>query len=337
MNTNTKAEQFCHTILGSGINDAKALVNIVLALGGERTATNPTNLSCSPFFQYHYSMLGKVMKNLGEHLNGKQGSKLRSELQKLFLNYLPSQREYRLSTDFTTIRKPESPTLEKRGYVNIPNVRIRGNKAIDIGYYISCINLHLYDEFHPESWSIPLDNLRVDIDSSKISVALQQLQSLLRQVDLPFSSSDKVINTADTGYTIPSFISPLITEFDNLLLLNRIRYGSKVYKPYSGEQKARGRDKVYEEIPYYLQIEQERMFTHPKTKKPILKQQRPIFDLPVDDEVKYETIFANGRQVTVCIWRWNNLLIRGKDKHRMDNKPFDLVGVRYLDSQTQLL
>ena len=50
-----KAEQFCHDILSLiDINRTKALVGIVMAVGSEVNASNPTNLSLSPFFQYHY-------------------------------------------------------------------------------------------------------------------------------------------------------------------------------------------------------------------------------------------------------------------------------------------
>ncbi|MFK7979149.1 MAG: hypothetical protein AB8G86_04150, partial [Saprospiraceae bacterium] len=46
------------------INRTKAFVGVVMALGSEVTATNPTNLSLSPFFQYHYSITSKVMKEI---------------------------------------------------------------------------------------------------------------------------------------------------------------------------------------------------------------------------------------------------------------------------------
>ena len=334
MKQKTNAEQFCHDILNSCLKFGKALVNILLALGSETTASNPTSLSLSSFFQYHYSMLGKVTKSFGEQLHGADNLELKSALRQVFFDYLPERSAYKLSTDFTTIRKPESPTLEGRGFVNIPNVRISGNKSIDIGYYISCLNLHLYDDDHPKSWSIPLDNLRVDVKADKVSVAAQQLATLLRDVNLPFAQSEKVVNTADTGYTVPKFISPLIDEFDNLLLINRLRYGMKVFKPYTGEQKKNGRNKEYENDPYYLQTESERTFKHRKTKKTFVKAQRPIFKLPLDEEVTYDTTLANGRKIKVDICRWNDLLLRGKKNYKMHDKPLDLICIRFTDKET---
>ena len=337
MKNQTTAEQFCHDILESTIKRAKPLVGITMALGSETTARNPTQLSLSPFFQYHYSITGKVMKEFGEQLNATENKELKSELRQKFFDKLPEQSSYNLSSDFTTIRKPESPTLAERGFVNIPNVRIYGNKPIDIGYYISCVNLHLYDAKHPAAWSIPLDNLRVDVQADKTSVAAEQLATIIRDEKLPFTQSDKLVHTADTGYTVPEFIVPLIDEFDNLRLINRMRYGMKVYKPYMGEQKDAGRDKVYEDNPYYLQTESERMFTHRITKERFLKAQRPIFELPFDDQVEYDATTVKGRQITVCVYRWNDVLLRGKNDYKMEDKPCDLICIRFVDKQTAQL
>ena len=334
MNNKTTAEQFCHDILESTIKRAKALVNILLALGSETTARNPTQLSLSPLFQYHYSIIGKVTKEFGAQLNASDNLAIKSELRQIFFKKLPRQSEYKTSTDFTVIRKPESLRLAKRGFVNIPNNRIHGNKPIDIGYYISCVNLHLYDEQHPIAWSIPLDNLRVEVQADKIDTVVEQMKGIFQDENLPFAQSVKIANTADTGYTTPQFICPLIEAFDNLLLINRIRYGSKVYKPYAGEQKKQGRTKVYEDDPYYLQTERERMFTHPKTKERFSKAQRPIFDLPIDEKVEYETTLAKGREIIVSIYRWNDVLLRSKKGYKMDDKPFDLVCIRFIDKET---
>ena len=129
----TTAEQFCHNILESTIKRAKALINILLALGSETTARNPTQLSLSPLFQYHYSIIGKVTKEFGEQLNASDNLAIKSELRQIFFKKLPRQSEYKTSTDFTVIRKPESLRLAKRGFVNIPNNRIHldfGRKVV---------------------------------------------------------------------------------------------------------------------------------------------------------------------------------------------------------------
>ena len=330
----TTAEQFCHDILESDIKRAKAFVNIIMALGSETTAQNPTQLSESPFFQYHYSIICKVMKDFGLQLNSTDGFNFKSGLREIFFEYLPAQETYKLSSDFTTVRKPESPTLAERGFVHIPNTRIYGNQPIDIGYYVSCVNLGLYDSTHPESWSLPLDNQRVEVNADKIEVAVQQLKDLLQDIYLPFGKSTKVVNMADSGYAVPDYVCPLIEAFDNLLLIIRLRYGIKVYKPYQGEQNGKGRDKEYEDEPYYLQHQTSRRVYNPKTKTHFVKEQRPIFELPYQEEHHYETQTARGRDLIVQLYRWNDVLLRGSKGFKMGDKPFDLVCIRFIDKQT---
>lgn len=330
----TKAEQFCHDILGIGINHTKAYINIVLALGSEVSASNPTSLSKSPFFQYHYSILSKTMKEIGIKLSSSESRKFKKGLYTILKDYIPANEVYKLSSDYTTIRKPDSFTLENRGFVNIPNNRIFTNKSIDVGYYVSCVNLGLYDEAHPNSWSLPLDTQRIDLEADKMEFAVTQLSDLLRQTDLPFGKSIKVVNAADSGYSVPDYICPLVESFDNLLLLIRLRRGIKVYTPYQGEQSDKGRTKSYSDQPYYLQVGTTRRCFNPKTKEHFEKEVHPIFELPTSEETQYETQTKRGRKLIVKLYRWNDLLLRGTVDFPMHDKSFDLVCVRFIDQQT---
>jgi len=330
----TKAEQFCHDILEIGINRTKAYVNIVMALGSEVNASNPTSLSKSPFFQYHYSNISKVMKEIGIKLTSSECRKFKRGFYTILKDYIPENEVYKFSSDYTTIRKPDSFTLENRGFVNIPNNRISGNKAIDAGYYISCVNLGLYDEAHPTSWSLPLDTQRIDREADKMAFAVEQLSEILNQTDLPFGKSAKIVNAADSGYSVPSYICPLVESFDNLLLLIRLRHGIKVYQPYTGEQSGKGRDKAYADPPYYLQVSTTRRCFNPKTKEHFNKEVRPIFELKTTDQKQHEIQTKRGRKLIVQLYRWNDLLIRGTRDFAMHDKPFDLICVRFIDKET---
>jgi len=228
--TTTKAEQFCHDILDLDMNHAKGLANIIMALGSDTTARCPTQLSESPFFQYHYCIVGKVMKELGKILNGPHREGFVSNLRKLLLSYVPEQSVYKTASDFTMIFKPHSGTLAGRGFVYKPNNSIRNNQPIEIGYYVSCVNLGLYDEEHPEAWSLPLDNQRVEVDADKIALAVCQFKDLMEDADLPFGKSDKVVNMADSGYAVPDYVCPLIASFNNLGAIRSMRTSPIIYK-----------------------------------------------------------------------------------------------------------
>lgn len=334
MKKTTKAEQFCRYILQSDIKRAKAFVNIIMALGSDTTAPNPTSLSESGFFQYHYCIINRVMEDFSISLKGEDSARFKSGLRQLFMDFLPQQRVYKFSSDFTPVRKPESRTLKDRGFIHVPNCRVFGNKPIDIGYTVSCVNLGLYDDEHPQAWSIPFDNVRIPNDADKIAVAVEQLTSLLEDENLPFGKCDKVLNAADSGYGIPEYICPLVAAFDNLLLLIRVRHGIKVWKPYEGDQKDGGRAKTYSDDPYYLHTFDRREVRHPRTAQTFMKEQPSIFNLPVDEDESYEIITQKGRLLIVQLYRWNDLLMRGKQGYKMDDKPFDLICVRFVDKET---
>lgn len=334
MKKTTIAEQFCLDILKSDIKRAKAFVGIIMALGSETTASNPTSLSESPFFQYHYSIISKVMQDIGLQLNGTEQDRFKSGLRQIFMQYLPEQEVYKFSSDFTSVRKPDSRTLEDRGFVHVPNSRIFGNKPIDIGYTVSCVNLGLYDDEHPSSWSIPLDNLRVANNADKTAAVVKQLSDLLKDENLPFGNSTKVVNSTDSGYAKADYICPLVEAFENLLLIIRLRHGIKVWKPYDGKQKEGGRDKVYDDNPYYLHTYDRREVRNPHTKQISVKEQPSIFNLTPNEEESYEIITHKGKVVVVQMYRWDDLLLRGTRDYKMDDKPFDLICVRFVDKET---
>jgi len=236
------------------------------------------------------------MEELGKILNGPNREPFVSNLRKLLLAYVPEQPSYKIASDFTMVFKPHSPTLDGRGFAYKPNNTIRGNQPIEIGYYVSCVNLGLYDSAHPQPWSLPLDNQRVEVNADKIALAVRQLKNLLEDEHLPFGKSEKVVNMADSGYAVADYVCPLMESFDNLLLAIRLRHGIKVYKPYQGQQSANGRKKEYADEPYYLQRQSSREVYNPQTKSRFEKAQRPIFELPCDQTDSYETKTARGRK-----------------------------------------
>lgn len=338
-------ETFCQDILDFDIKNAKGLISVLLSLGSEVGAQSPTSLSKNSLFQYHYSILNKITGELSEKLNlydyeldsnhcKKEVSAIRRQIWKHCMNYAPSQKYYKIVSDFTTCRKPSSKCLEAKGYVQIPNNIIKGNQPIDAGYYYSYINLGLYDEAHPNAWNCPLDNVRVGLGDEGLEVASQQLINLLENADLPFLEAERVVNTADSGYANASYIHPLVSHSTNLNLVIRLKAGMKVYAPYQGEQKENGRGKAYDDTPYYLQYEQKKLVYNPKTKSRFVKSQTPIFDISADETCEFETKTRKGRALTIVIHRWNDLLLRGSRKYDMSKHSFDLISVTCIDKQT---
>lgn len=184
-----------------------------------------------------------------------------------------------LQTDTTPIIKANSPTLPNRTYVAIPNVKVKGNKPIDIGYEASFINLSI-----PESkWSLPLAIGRVDSDETSSQKALCQLESLLGQSELGLSEY-LCLNTLDSKYGNAAYLAPAFV-YDSLVSITRFRSGMKVWtkaKPCNDK----GAPKVFGEKYYLNLVSGYKTYKHPKTKLPHEVYQRSIFELPTDDYVK---------------------------------------------------
>ena len=83
----------------------------------------------------------------------------------------------------------------------------------------SYVNLGLYDDGHPNSWSCPLDNLRLSLSDDGLKVASTQLLDLMECSDLPFGQDERVVNRADSGYSSPKYIHPLVSKCNNLNLI----------------------------------------------------------------------------------------------------------------------
>jgi hypothetical protein len=115
----------------------------------------------------------------------------------------------------------------------------------------------------------------------------------------------------------------------------------KVYRPYQGEQKENGRDKVYDDTAYYLQYDKEKRVYNPETKTYFIKPQTPIFDIDaacpetsVDEIYEFETKTRKGRALIIQLHRWNDLLLRGTRKYKMSEYPFDLIAITCVDKET---
>lgn len=76
----------------------------------------------------------------------------------------------------------------------------------------------------------------------------------------------------------------------------------KVYLPYQKEQKGKGRTKVYDETPYYLQLDNQKRVYHPHTKTYQIKEQTPIFDLECDETYEFESQTKKGRRIVFVLF-----------------------------------
>lgn len=308
-------------------------MSVLLSLGSEVGCQSVTGLSVSEFFQYHYSVIGKLMGSLSADLSSHYES-----LRSLgFAQYGGEREQYSIVSDFVAIHKPHSPSLEERTYTYKPNNKIVGNKPLEVGYYYSFQHLGTDEEMAGSRWCLPLSAERLGIEEDKVVFARDQLSGLLRDEGLPFQKAARVINKVDSEYGRVKYISPLVDMYDNLLIVTKLRPGMKVYQMYEGEQKATGRAKVYGDTPLHLQKSEIRKSYNPRTGENFEKTVTPIFSIPPNETVITEGELQNGKAVIFQMHRWNNLLIEGERAHYMGDKPFDLVSVLVIDAKTSEL
>lgn len=268
-----------------------------------------------------------------------------SHFQSLWMSYYPRQSQYSLQTDTSPMSKPFSRKLTERQYVNVPNNVIPGNKSLDIGYNYSYVNLgynpslaDLSTTLGGSRWSLPLSIERVGLDSDAIYTALAQTATLMVNEDLPFSTADLVLNTSDSGYFTPRYLSALIEKYPNMVPICRTRHGSKVWqKVDSGTKMAgkKGANSVYGDTTYYLIANSDiKKTTNGKTKVESSKPRTAIYDLEATESVEIHTQTSRGRSLIVQINRWDNMMIRTKGGYSMKDKPFNLLGSQVFDAQT---
>lgn len=344
-----KTEQFCHDIVNLPVNRHRPLANLVMSLSGCTTAQSVVELSESAYFHYHYSNLPKILNDIAPDAAGV--AKLDGLIRTLLVPYLPPIRSefgvsfYGLSTDVTKLLKAHSPTLEGRGYVPIANNVIANNQPIGVGYGVSMTHLNALEQ-GADGWCPPLVVQRLGVEDNAIDVGVAQIQSLLTDTTLPFSTS-LCVEKADMGYAHASFLSPLYA-LENLVCLVRFRPSSKVWQPIStrsdpspdsiesinrtSQKSVQGAPAIYGKKWYLTDASQDKIYT--RKGETYTVWQDSIIDLPPNDTFEIVGKLKNGRQITILLTRWNDLLKRTKQGHSMKDKPFDIVRVLVLDTNT---
>jgi hypothetical protein len=299
-----------------------------MALASFQEARSLVELSLSPVYHYQFSSIAKVL----DHITADEVSysAVQRAIVGMCMPYFDtsvSGRTYLFQTDTTPVCKPHSPTLKERTYVAVPNNMIAGNKPLNIGYDVSFVNLS-----DPQSaWSLPLSVKRVGVDETASECALRQLRQLFAHPELDLRSA-RIINTLDSKYGNARYLAPA-HQHQQLLNVVRLRTGMKVWKR-AYQTQTGGAPRVYGE-KYYLHTQsQYQTYKHPKTKEPYEVFQRSIFELEADDFRQFSTKTAKGRQLTIKLWRYNDIMIRSKDGNNMKDKPFDLLAARISDAQT---
>lgn len=312
------------------------MANLVMSLASDNGSSSVTQLSENRCYHYQYSSICDSVHNLyrcsKEQLNGETYIALRQYLESVLLAhksaYLPDKFDgafYLLNTDTTPAVRPHSPTLPDRGYVHVPNSRVKGNRPVDVGYEYSVIGLSarrpLYSAVEA-AWNLPLSSRRVPTDVVKGTFTAQQVLDLLGN---PHSGLGKelVVNALDRQYGTPEYVADTHQE-KRLVNIIRLKSNRKVWRKLTEQEvqqrrqanaDQRGANAVFGQ-QYKLNESQE-------------------WTLQPDEQVEFGVQLGSGRKALVRLKGYNDMLIRTKRGKNMKDKPFRLVSVELIDPTTE--
>lgn len=340
MKNDNQTLQFCQALLGFGVSRRRAMTNLVMGLSAHEGARCPVELSEGEFFHYHYSNISKVLEGMGERLPADSSTKvLSAALMALLKPFFPPPRRlstgtpfYAFTSDTSKLAKPHSPCLEGRGYVHTANNVISGNRALSVGYPLAVTHLGAGEA----GWCPPLSMAVLEVGDDATAVAAAQIMALMEGPELPFGA-ELCLARADAGFGKAAFLAPLY-PLDNLVAIARLRQSMRVWSQADAAPNG-GAPRIYGEKHYLSAVSGEKTYhrtsrqTGAKTSATVF--QRSIMDKKPSDTAQYDVTLDNGREVSIRLHRWDDLLLRSKNGHSMKQKPFDAVRVEVLDRNTQ--
>jgi hypothetical protein len=169
-----------------------------------------------------------------------------------------------------------------------------------------------------KTWGVPLSVLRVATDQDKELVGARQIRELLEDPALPWHG-ELTVEVGDTSYSKPAYLHAN-REHDNLVTIARARSNRTFYRQfvYPDGQRPAHRPKCYGEA---------------------FKLPDPTTWHAPDEETQFSYTSRRGKQYTVKLQSWHDMLMRGKNKPEripMAKYPFTLVRVMlYREDGTQ--
>jgi len=313
-----------------------ACMDLLDALSGNTGVSSVVELSLSPLFQRTYNSVYKAIQesfdtsrpnvdkeqkeetNKTEETEQTKGRKEISEKQQQNLITViaqlvkqPQQRDFYLFvTDTTPNPRPHAKTLQDRGYIYQPNT-IKGNKPVNIGNCYSILSL-LPEKINPNDapWSIPLSGERIPLNSQGVDVVSNQLSIVMSDTSLPWHEQLCVL-VADTAYSQRSFLLD-VSKHKNLVLIARTRSNRIFYQSPPKEEsiKRRGCPKKYGQK---FNCSDSTTWHEPNQTTTVVQTT------------------SNGRQLTVTVQAWYQMLMRGFKDEKMYRHPFTLIRVHVTD------
>jgi hypothetical protein len=237
-----------------------------------------------------------------------------------------------LSIDVTPCVKSFSPTLEDRQAIVAPNPGPHQKYRLEEGYNLSFVNVGNFDG----KWSLPLDARRGGIDQTSSACGLAQIDTLLNDQHLGLETSLVVLN-ADNGYANVPFLQPLYEQHDNLVVIARLKKGSKTYTKVGLPATGGYHRQFYGEVHYnILASDIKKRKKCGKGDETYSVARTSISEAGADETLRFERKMGRSkRKVDVLVERFQDRLLKSKGGLIMKDKPVDIIRIQYLDPENQ--
>jgi len=303
-------KQFRQALYQSFPQRRDSLIDLLDALSSNERARSPVELSLNSLFRRQYSALYKGIASAYQEstfpvcsLEGyRQGQAVLATLPTP-----PAGRYQVFGIDETPAERLYARCLSDRQIVH-RSTTVPGQLPISVGHNYSILAaLPVSGDQDWPRWAVPVSVERVGSLSNAIAVAHGQIAQLM---SYPQTRSERLnVLTVDSRYPTPAFLYDL-REYPNLVVITRVRGNRLFYRqPEAGRHKTRPR--------WYGDA----IRLHDATTWPPVTEQSTLTLTPED-----------GKDKTLKLWRWSNLLMRGTRLHLMHQCPFDLVGIQHLDA-----
>lgn len=297
-----------------GVNARKeTVIELVDALSSNSIASSVVELSEHPLFRRDYNSLYKGIQEFLPAQNDDNYSQQVNYLLEAVSQTIPTpvSRHFHLfGIDTTPCPRPFSSTLADKTFIHYPNP-IKGNKPISIGHSYSVI-CALPERIATGNvpWAVPLLGERVPSSEKATNIGNKQLEKILKTAS--FSEDKLSVLVADSFYSQRDFIGEQVKQ-NNLITVTRVRTNRVFYRQ-------------------FIRKENQAITSgHPRW-------YGDKFDLK-DENTWHEptgvsqSIFTTrkGRQLTVTISGWKQMLMKGTQNYKMNRYPFTLLRITITD------
>jgi hypothetical protein len=300
--------------LFQGLNNRKETVReLIDALSSNQQAHSVVELSLNPLFRRDYNSL---YRGIQEFLPTKTDPNYAKQIEALFSavwRTIPnSSRHFNLfGIDTTPCPRPFAHTLADKTFIHYPNP-IKGNKPINIGHCYSVV-CALPDPIETEKvpWAVPLSGERVPSKDKGVNQGNKQLEKIWKSS----SSSDKLsVLVADSDYSQRDFIGEQV-KHKHVVTITRVRSNRVFYRQFireTNQAQTSGHPRWYGDK---FELKDDQTWHEP-------------------DEINQDSFTTKkGRQLTVTISGWKQMLMRGTKNYKMNNHPFTLLQIVVKDQE----